>query len=81
MGPTSAPMLIKGLNIIENKQTIKQKYTHTYIHTYINIHTHTLTHIGRQKINQLKRNANLFRAGLERMGCEVLGDQDSPVCM
>ena len=37
-------------------------------------------HTGRQKIDQLKRNANLFRAGLERMGCEVLGDQDSPVC-
>ena len=26
---------------------------------------------GRRKIDQLKRNANLFRAGLERMGCEV----------
>ena len=38
---------------------------------------------GRKKIDQLKRNANLFRAGLERMGCEVLGDQDSPIipCM
>lgn len=34
---------------------------------------------GRDKILQLRRNANLFRAGLERMGCEVLGDRDSPV--
>jgi serine palmitoyltransferase len=34
---------------------------------------------GRDKINQLKRNANLFRSGLERMGCEVLGDLDSPI--
>lgn len=34
---------------------------------------------GREKIDQLKRNANLFRSGLERMGCEVLGDMDSPV--
>jgi len=37
------------------------------------------TRKGRTKIDQLKRNANLFRAGLERMGCEVLGHQDSPV--
>ncbi|KAJ1494808.1 pyridoxal phosphate-dependent transferase [Baffinella frigidus] len=37
------------------------------------------TNKGQQKIQQLRRNANLFRAGLERMGCEVLGDRDSPV--
>uniref|UniRef100_A0A6U4JLL5 serine C-palmitoyltransferase n=1 Tax=Hemiselmis andersenii TaxID=464988 RepID=A0A6U4JLL5_HEMAN len=34
---------------------------------------------GRDKIEQLRRNANMFRVGLERMGCEVLGDMDSPV--
>mmetsp|Transcript_64386 Transcript_64386/g.151603 ORF Transcript_64386/g.151603 Transcript_64386/m.151603 type:complete len:663 (+) Transcript_64386:318-2306(+) len=34
---------------------------------------------GRDKIETLRRNANLFRAGLQRMGCEVLGDEDSPV--
>jgi len=34
---------------------------------------------GREKVEHLKRNANLFRAGLKRMGCEVLGDEDSPV--
>ena len=36
---------------------------------------------GRNKIDQLKRNANLFRAGLERMGCEVLGHQVMITCM
>lgn len=34
---------------------------------------------GRDKILNLRRNANMFRRGLERMGCEVLGDDDSPV--
>jgi len=34
---------------------------------------------GKEKIEQLRRNANMFRVGLERMGCEVLGDMDSPV--
>ena len=34
---------------------------------------------GREKIMHLRRNANMFRRGLERMGCEVLGDDDSPV--
>jgi serine palmitoyltransferase len=26
---------------------------------------------GQEKVEQLRRNSNLFRAGLERMGCEV----------
>jgi hypothetical protein len=26
---------------------------------------------GKDKVEQLRRNSNLFRAGLERMGCEV----------
>mmetsp|Transcript_53378 Transcript_53378/g.141500 ORF Transcript_53378/g.141500 Transcript_53378/m.141500 type:complete len:455 (-) Transcript_53378:174-1538(-) len=34
---------------------------------------------GRDKVEQLRRNSNLFRSGLERMGCEVIGDRDSPV--
>ena len=37
------------------------------------------TNKGRDKVEQLRRNSNLFRAGLERMGCEVLGDRDSPI--
>mmetsp|Transcript_32986 Transcript_32986/g.68968 ORF Transcript_32986/g.68968 Transcript_32986/m.68968 type:complete len:517 (-) Transcript_32986:929-2479(-) len=34
---------------------------------------------GQEKVEQLRKNSNLFRAGLERMGCEVLGDRDSPI--
>ncbi|EKX33302.1 hypothetical protein GUITHDRAFT_98377 [Guillardia theta CCMP2712] len=34
---------------------------------------------GKKKLDQLRRNSNLFRAGLQRMGCEVLGHTDSPV--
>ena len=30
------------------------------------------TRKGQDKVEQLRRNSNLFRAGLERMGCEVL---------
>mmetsp|Transcript_42828 Transcript_42828/g.67134 ORF Transcript_42828/g.67134 Transcript_42828/m.67134 type:complete len:678 (-) Transcript_42828:871-2904(-) len=37
------------------------------------------TNKGQEKIQRLRNNANLFRAGLQRMGCEVLGDEDSPV--
>ncbi|KAK9796329.1 hypothetical protein WJX73_005593 [Symbiochloris irregularis] len=34
---------------------------------------------GQRKMDQLKQNANFFREGLEGMGLNVLGDQDSPV--
>ena len=34
---------------------------------------------GREKIDKLKANANFFRAEMQRIGCEVLGDSDSPI--
>lgn len=34
---------------------------------------------GLAKIRQLHDNANYFRAGLEAMGLDVLGDYDSPI--
>jgi serine palmitoyltransferase len=39
----------------------------------------TETDIGREKLQKIKDNANYFREKLEGMGCEVLGDRDSPV--
>jgi serine palmitoyltransferase len=35
--------------------------------------------VGAKKLQDLKDNANFFRQGLMDMGCEVLGDFDSPV--
>ena len=37
------------------------------------------TEIGKQKLQAIKDNANYVREKLEAMGCEVLGDRDSPV--
>merc|ERR1712000_64324 len=34
---------------------------------------------GAEKLKRLRDNANMFRAGLVRMGCRVLSDADSPV--
>ena len=34
---------------------------------------------GPRKIAQLKLNSNYMRDGLKAMGCNVLGDHDSPV--
>jgi serine palmitoyltransferase len=34
---------------------------------------------GAQKIQSLRRNARVFRAGLRQLGCESVGDEDSPV--
>jgi serine palmitoyltransferase len=43
------------------------------------LHLITETEIGKKKLQAIKDNANYFREKLERMGCEVLGDRDSPV--
>ena len=37
------------------------------------------TTLGHDKIQALRHNANYFRDGLAAMGCETLGDHDSPV--
>ena len=37
------------------------------------------TDLGAQKVRVVKANANYFRRELQRMGCDVLGDNDSPV--
>jgi len=34
---------------------------------------------GREKLKQLRDNSNFFRDGLRALGCEGLGDRDSPV--
>lgn len=34
---------------------------------------------GAQKLARIRENSNFFRAELKKMGCEVLGDHDSPV--
>ena len=34
---------------------------------------------GAAKVQQLRDNSNFFRDGLRALGCEVLGDRDSPV--
>lgn len=34
---------------------------------------------GMRKIAAVRENSNFFREELRRMGCEVLGDEDSPV--
>merc|ERR1712032_546813 len=38
-----------------------------------------ITALGKQKLKQIKENSNYFRRGLIEMGCQVLGDNDSPV--
>mmetsp|Transcript_19070 Transcript_19070/g.35297 ORF Transcript_19070/g.35297 Transcript_19070/m.35297 type:complete len:499 (-) Transcript_19070:119-1615(-) len=37
------------------------------------------TDIGRQKLQDIRDNSNFFRTSLAKMGCQVLGDEDSPV--
>eukprot|EP00741_Cyanophora_paradoxa_P008201 tig00000025_g7936.t1 len=37
------------------------------------------TDLGATKLAKLRENANFFRRGLKEMGCEVYGDEDSPV--
>eukprot|EP00516_Mucochytrium_quahogii_P008852 CAMPEP_0203778006 /NCGR_PEP_ID=MMETSP0099_2-20121227/7733_1 /ASSEMBLY_ACC=CAM_ASM_000209 /TAXON_ID=96639 /ORGANISM=" , Strain NY0313808BC1" /LENGTH=483 /DNA_ID=CAMNT_0050677419 /DNA_START=166 /DNA_END=1617 /DNA_ORIENTATION=- len=37
------------------------------------------TNIGRKKLQDIRDNANFFRRELLKMGCQVLGDNDSPV--
>jgi len=37
------------------------------------------TNIGKQKLAQLRSNANYFRKRMKDMGCHVLGDEDSPI--
>jgi len=37
------------------------------------------TTMGRDKLKQIKDNSNYFRNELKRIGCSVLGDEDSPV--
>jgi len=36
-------------------------------------------HSGAQKLAQIRENSNFFRSELQKMGFEVLGDNDSPV--
>jgi hypothetical protein len=36
---------------------------------------------GAAKLQALRDNSNFVRDELRAMGCEVLGDQDSPVCV
>jgi len=36
-------------------------------------------HTGAQKLAQIRENSNFFRSELQKMGFEVLGDNDSPV--
>lgn len=36
-------------------------------------------HIGAQKLARIRENSNFFRSKLQKMGFEVLGDNDSPV--
>ena len=36
-------------------------------------------YIGAQKLAQIRENSNFFRSELQKMGFEVLGDNDSPV--
>jgi len=35
--------------------------------------------IGAKKLAQIRENSNFFRSELQKMGFEVLGDNDSPV--
>eukprot|EP00456_Euglypha_rotunda_P009466 TRINITY_DN1212_c0_g1_i9.p1 TRINITY_DN1212_c0_g1~~TRINITY_DN1212_c0_g1_i9.p1 ORF type:complete len:165 (+),score=20.62 TRINITY_DN1212_c0_g1_i9:200-694(+) len=37
------------------------------------------TKIGKTKLAQLRENTNYFRSQLKKMGCHVLGEEDSPV--
>ncbi|KAF8390720.1 hypothetical protein HHK36_025247 [Tetracentron sinense] len=37
------------------------------------------SHIGAQKLARIRENSNFFRSELQKMGFEVLGDNDSPV--
>jgi serine palmitoyltransferase len=37
------------------------------------------TGVGAAKIRRLKDNANYFRARLTELGCEIIGDADSPI--
>ena len=37
------------------------------------------TNIGAEKLRRLRENSNYFRQGLLQIGCEVLGDWNSPV--
>ena len=43
------------------------------------IHGKDGTTRGQEKLAAIKRNANLFRAGLEKIGLQVIGSPDSPV--
>ena len=36
-------------------------------------------YVGAVKLNRVRENSNFFRSELQKMGFEVLGDQDSPV--
>lgn len=36
-------------------------------------------HAGLTKIAAVRENSNFFRQELRRMGCEILGDEDSPI--
>lgn len=37
------------------------------------------TDLGRRKLQDIRDNSNFFRRELTKMGCQVLGDEDSPV--
>jgi len=37
------------------------------------------TDLGRTKLQDIRDNSNFFRRELSKMGCQVLGDEDSPV--
>ena len=45
----------------------------------INLLVNAHPHKGKQKLQQIKENSNYFRRALVEMGCQVLGDNDSPV--
>lgn len=36
-------------------------------------------HAGLTKIAAVRENSNFFRQELRKMGCEILGDEDSPI--
>lgn len=43
------------------------------------IMSHFFPILGAQKLAQIRENSNFFRSELQKMGFEVLGDNDSPV--
>lgn len=86
ISPPAAQQIISSINVILGKDGSSRgpnkfdlSTLNQFLFTITSWFLLVFVHIGAQKLAQIRENSNYFRSELQKMGFEVLGDNDSPV--